>query len=88
MIKVEVVKANANIYFGKNATFLEGEYYLCRKSKKGNSLVMKSEEGYWIPVIRYDWAKSGLGRFIAQFTIMGCFFLNNYDELKGRGVYY
>lgn len=87
MIRVEIIKAEANTSYGKNATFLEGELYLGRKSKDGKRFVMRSEEGYWIPVIHFDWAKSGYGKFLAHFTVRNLFFLDNYKGLKGKSVY-
>ena len=59
MIEVAVYKAKNNIVFNRNATFLEGELYFGRLSKDGNCYVIRSEEGYWIPIERYNWAKRG-----------------------------
>ena len=87
MIRVEIIKAEVNTSYGKNATFLEGELYLGRNSKDGNYFVMRSEEGYWIPVIHFDRAKTGYGKFLAHFTVKDIFFLDNYRELKDKGVY-
>lgn len=59
MIEVAVYKAKNNIVFNRNATFLEGELYFGRLSKDGQCYVIRSEEGYWIPVERYTWARRG-----------------------------
>ena len=56
MIEVAVLLARGNEVLQKNGTFLEGELYFGRVSKDGNCYVVRSEEGYWIPVERYDWA--------------------------------
>ncbi|MFQ3543466.1 hypothetical protein Q7A53_05220 [Halobacillus rhizosphaerae] len=53
MIEVRILKAKKNIVLNKNATFLEGEFYFSRVSKKGIKIVVRSEEGYWIPIDSY-----------------------------------
>ncbi|AYP68338.1 hypothetical protein PQE75_gp141 [Bacillus phage vB_BcoS-136] len=53
MIEVVVLQAKGNIHLGKNATFLDGELYFGRESKDGSSFVIRSEQGYWIPVFSY-----------------------------------
>lgn len=57
MIEVVVWKAKDNAIFQNNGTFVEGELYFGRLSKDGNAYVIRSEEGYWIPIERYTWAK-------------------------------
>ena len=57
MIEVAVFKAKHNLSYQNNGTFIEGELYFGRLSKDGNCYVVRSEEGYWIPVERYTWAK-------------------------------
>lgn len=59
MIEVTVWLARGNAVLQKNGAFLEGEMYFGRLSKDGNCYVMRSEEGYWIPVERYRWVKRG-----------------------------
>lgn len=57
MIEVVVWKAKNNVTLQKNGTFIEGESYFGRLSKDGDCYVIRSEEGYWIPVVRYTWAR-------------------------------
>lgn len=57
MIEVAVWKAKNNVTLQKNGTFIEGESYFGRLSKDGSCYVVRSEEGYWIPVVRYTWAR-------------------------------
>lgn len=50
MIEVSVLEALENISFGRNATFKKGERYFARLSRNEDFYVMRSEEGYWIPI--------------------------------------
>jgi hypothetical protein len=56
MIEVAILVARETTILQKKGTFLEGESYFGRYSKTGNCYVIRSEEGYWIPIERYDWA--------------------------------
>ena len=83
MIKVDVFEAKSNISMGKNATFLEGELYNGRMSKDGNRYVLLSEEGYWIPIVDYTWARSGKHILVGYFTNLNkTMYYENYKELK------
>jgi len=53
MIEAYVFTANEDM-FRRKATFYEGRAYFGRLSKNGTSLVIKSEEGYWIPIVRFE----------------------------------
>lgn len=57
MIEVALHKAKHNLTYCNNGTFIEGELYFGRESKDGSCYVMRSEEGYWIPVERFTWAR-------------------------------
>lgn len=59
MIQVYIYRAKKNVSLQKKGTFLEGALYFGRMSRNGNCFVVRSEEGNWIPVERYDWAKRG-----------------------------
>jgi hypothetical protein len=84
MIKVFKVVANDDYRFGKNATFTKGEEYIARKIKSDGGVVAKSNEGVWVQVA--DWRHTiGLElfeRFMKDFTIVGEFYVQNYQELK------
>lgn len=56
MIEVSIKRALGDYDLGKNASFKEGALYFFRFSKCGLKLVVRSEEGYWIPLHpRYRW---------------------------------
>lgn len=50
MIEVTVLRALEDKSFGKKANFKQGEKYFARLSKNEDFYVLRSEEGYWIPV--------------------------------------
>lgn len=80
MIKIVIHKAIHNDISFKNSTFLEGELYFGRMSKDGNSYVLMSEEGYWIPLIQYHWAKNE--RIEDSFEYYGKFYCDNYKSVN------
>ncbi len=84
MIKVELYKAKRNLKYNRNGTFLEDEIYLGRDSKNGDCFVLKSEEGYWNPLIRYGWAKNGSIEFHNNFIKVGAVFFKNRKELNKK----
>ncbi|UGO50678.1 hypothetical protein PQE68_gp087 [Bacillus phage vB_BanS_Sophrita] len=53
MIETYVFTAKEDI-FKRKSTFYEGRAYFGRLSKTGKSLVIKSEEGYWIPFETFE----------------------------------
>lgn len=80
MIRVNIHRAINNLKPSKNATFLEGELYFGRMSKDGNSYVVMSEEGYWIPLEHYTWAKKG--NLMKSFKSNSLFYCDNYDSVN------
>ena len=66
MIKVDIFEAREDFTYQKNGTFTKGNLYYGRMSKDGNSYVAKSNEGYWVPVIMFTWAKSGKAQFLER----------------------
>lgn len=56
MIETYVFIAKEDI-LKRKSTFYEGRTYFGRLSKTGKSLVIKSEEGYWIPFETFELGK-------------------------------
>lgn len=53
MIEVFVYKAFETMVKNNN-TFLEDELYFGRLSRNENSIVVRSEEGHWIPFVEFN----------------------------------
>lgn len=82
MIRVDILRANHTFVECVNGTFYEGEYYIGRMSKDGKSYVVRSSEGYWIPLVRFTWAKTNAVLFTKRFMAVNKVYFQNYEELK------
>lgn len=53
MIEVNILRATEDMKLGRYGTFFAGERYFSRNCKLGRQIVVRSQEGYWIPVEGY-----------------------------------
>jgi hypothetical protein len=86
MIKVIIHKANRDIYCHKNATFTSGKYYLGRYSKNDDMYIVRSNEGYWFPFIKYKYTVSNANKFSYFFDEIKEFYATNRKELNNKEV--
>lgn len=49
MIEVEILVAESNLTMHRNGTFKKGGLYFARQSKDASCVVVRGEEGYWVP---------------------------------------
>jgi hypothetical protein len=82
MIRVDILVANENKKIHRNASFTGGYVYYGRMSKDGKSYVVQSDEGYWIPLIHYTWARSGASEFIRIFSPRSGILVGSYKDVK------
>lgn len=80
MMKVTMQVCMADMYLGKNGSFIAGKKYWCRKSRSGISMLMLSEERQWIKVMDYKMAR-GI-QPISYFVFTDVFFVNDKKELN------
>src|SRR5690606_24931092 len=81
MIDVALLRAKEDFSLGRNATFLQGKQYFGREDKDGDSYVVRSEEGYWIPFLHY---KIGYRNYtkLSQFKYERTLYMRNRKKLN------
>lgn len=77
MIKVDILVAKEHLYFRKKGSFTRGRIYLARRSKQGDKIVVRSNEGYWVPIVQFHWARSNYDRYAKNFEIKNTIYLYN-----------
>lgn len=56
MIKIDIFKAKEDVKIHRNGTFTKGEHYYGRMSYRGDSYLILSNEGEWIPMAMFYYA--------------------------------
>lgn len=56
MIKIDIFKAKKDFKIHRNGTFTEGKFYYGRRSYRGDSYLILSNEGEWIPMAMFYYA--------------------------------
>lgn len=84
MIKVDIFRANKDYRAHRNGTFTEGKFYYGRRSYRGDSYLILSNEGYWIPVAMFYYANvyNQLIRFEIRFEKYLSMGVKNKAEVK------
>lgn len=83
MIRIDLLQAREDMLIGKYF-FLRDAVYYSRKSKRGDTLLIRDENERWYPAIRYGYANMFVkkGDVTRGFRPLKTIFVDNYEEAK------